>query len=102
MGSLAAQATYGIAKRYSETRRKSLGRKHLGRGGQPAACQTSSPILWPQASKSASLKESRPVESRVIIRKVVCDVGGNIVAGIPASRGDVLLDNGRLCLVDFS
>jgi hypothetical protein len=52
--------------------------------------------------KSASLKESRPVESRVVIRKVVGDVGGDIVAGIRPSLGKMSLDNGRLCFVDFS
>ena len=55
-----------------------------------------------KTAQPASLKESRPVESRVVLRVVVGKVRGDIVAGIPSSRGDVLLDNGRLCLVDFS
>jgi hypothetical protein len=53
-------------------------------------------------TKPASLKESRPVESRVVLRVVVGEVRGDIVAGIPPSLGDVPCNNGRLCFVNFS
>jgi hypothetical protein len=59
-------------------------------------------VSFSNLSNSASLKESRPVESRIVIRKVVCDVCGDLVAGISPSLGDVLFDNGRLYFVNFS
>ena len=54
------------------------------------------------ATHPASLEEPHTVETRVVLRVVVGKIGCHFVAEAPPSRGDVLLDNGRLCFVGFS
>jgi len=54
------------------------------------------------ATHPASLEEPHTVETRVVLLVVVGKIGCHFVAEAPPSRGDVLLDNGRLCFVGFS